>query len=372
MPVINTAISGDAEKNVNVADFFFVKGVHGFRPSLDGPTFFRPIPEVDERGNVLPAVIEVTPDGPNASALIIESCIFGAGNKQTFTGLCREIDGSHRQIDQVFPSIYITLRSMENSGSLPPHLAQKISLYLAKKVVNGRTQQVIKRAVQCGFMQAVIYVHNGKKLKEPIIGGIMLPVSALAHLNKLLSEHPEASDLFDPVNGYLFEVSALKPDPMVGRNVPVYKIEPVQKMPLKHDPLKVWRAWNKTLLYYTREQLLRHAVRCYGKDIVAVVFPEVEGMQTAEQSSPPSSDVQVDRSAVLKDIIESDPGLQHVSIPRQPTPPASAPRPVASATAAPAKAAQTGKPAGKPLMQPENVANTYRELLDALSDDTSE
>lgn len=251
------------------------------KPNANSTTVFRPIPEVDSDGNILPMIKSMTAVGPDFANIVTEEVVINTGASTKFSGICRASDEDTTEaINMVFPSLYIKLKSHEKRGILPPELAEKIKGMLAETASPNNPKiknRIIQRTQPMGFMQGVALTVNGKVLDRPAIKqALILPSSLCANLADLLQEqHKKGVDIFDPKTGFCLVVKGLPPDPKVGRQITIFTAELGKQVALSESRVKeLWVPWEKALKRYTRDALIMHAIRCYGADVVGVIFPD--------------------------------------------------------------------------------------------------
>lgn len=365
MPVISSERFSQPSEPKNIYQLLCTDAVRVVKPSFEGETVFRPIPELGPDGAPLPMVRSLTPAGPDFSAIAIEDCVIGAGDTVRFTGLTRHVHGSENSMEQIFPSIYIVLRSKQKKNELPAAIAKKATEYLTPRLVGKSTipSTIIKRASTFGFMQGILLTLNGKTLEKPMPRCvIMMNRSSLLRLSQALTQaYEQQIDVFDPQHGRTITLRPLPPNPVEGRTIPVFAVSVgAQPMPIPDQVArKLWVPWQQAFRFYTRDEMLRHAVACYGADIVAAVYPnEVAALVGSSGQSPPAAP-QPSSQERLEALLAHTPELQHAAKPAdvppvapvRPQPPVQKPAPVPPLPAV-------------PVSSPEELMKKYEALLD--------
>ena len=273
------------------------------KPDASSITIFRPIPEIGPDGNIMPMIKSMTPAGPDFSNIAIEEVVVNTGVSTKFTGLCRASDSDTTEaINMVFPSMYIKLKSKEKRGELPAEIADKIKKLL-EETANPKNPKIKTRLLQrtqsIGFMQGIALTVNGKPLDKPAVRqALVLPSSLCTNLaNMLQLAHKEGKDVFDPKSGYAVIIKGLPPDPSIGRQVTIFTAELGKQMPIPETKAKeFWVPWDTAFKRYTTDQLIMAAIRCYGSDVVSVIFPD-DVARLAVQVKPTQPVVQTQKPA---------------------------------------------------------------------------
>jgi hypothetical protein len=271
----------DASKNRSYYQDCFLSNTLGtIRPSVTSETVFRPIPEVDAAGNILPMIKATTVSGNDYSNLCVEEVVLGACREDRFNGLCRASDSDATDaINMVFPSLFIKLRGREKKGELPSSIKDDVTALLAEREVQGAKikQRYMPRSSAVGFLQGVALKVNGKALDAPAKRQVLvLPTSLLTALDYLLTDaHKKGIDVFSPTSGYAIVVKGLAPDRSVGRTVSVFTAELGPQMTISEESArKLWVPWEQALKLHTTDQLITRACRCFGRNVVEFIYPD--------------------------------------------------------------------------------------------------
>lgn len=302
--------TGDKEKKNYHQDFFLPDTVTAVKPKSDSRTVFRPIAEIDASGNPLPMVIRTAKDGLDFSNIKLEDTVLEAGQSLKFTGVCAASDNPLAGVmDQVFSSLYIKLKAKEKRFELPPALKEKVSHLLEERPIPNNTwnmkERILKRSSETGFMQGIALVVNGKPCERPAVKQVLtMSSNLLLNINKFLTEcHAKGIDVFSAKLGYELIIEGLPKDLAAGRSFPTFTVALGKQLPLPEDRVKtLWVPWANAIRRFTTDQHIAQAIRCYGKDVVGIIYPDdVERLAPGTASAPvtvtPAAPVQQARPA---------------------------------------------------------------------------
>lgn len=284
------------EKRDYFQDCFNPATLTAVRPKTSSLTIFRPLPEFDADGNMLPMVKTMTAAGPDFSNVVTEETVINTGVSTKFSGLCRASDSDAQDaINMVFPSMYIKLTSRMKRGEIPAHMVEKVRVLLEEKAAPGAANSKIKhrlleRSQATGFMQGIATTINGKALERPAVKQCLIMSSNLcAIMSKVLEEaHKNKIDVFSPQGGSSLIIKGLGPDPTVGRTVNVYVVEIGKTTPISPAKAKeLWVPWETAFKRTTLDQQIAMAIRCFGRDVVELVYPDDVARLSASQATRP-------------------------------------------------------------------------------------
>jgi hypothetical protein len=285
------------EKRDYFQDCFNPGTLTAVRPKTSSVTIFRPLPEFDAAGNMLPMVKALTAMGPDFSNVTTEETVINTGVSTKFSGLCRASDSDAQDaINMVFPSLYIKLTSRMKRGEIQADMLEKVRALLEEKSAPGGNSKIkhrlLERSQSTGFLQGVATTVNGKALERPAAKQALVMSSNLcAIMSKVLEEaHKNKIDVFNPEKGNALIIKGLGPDPTVGRTVNVYVVEIGKVLAVSAAKAKeLWVPWETAFKRQTLDQQLAQAIRCFGKDVVALVYPDDVARLTAVQATRPVS-----------------------------------------------------------------------------------
>ncbi len=266
------------------------------RPSTaKGVTIIRIIPEV-VGGEIRPMVNSKTPTGFDFSNLRVETVVVNTGKLAKFTGLTNPSDiDIEQEVDQVLPGVFIRLRSLQKKKELPAHLKDDIDA-----LFEGGRDAPLRRPQTMGLIQAVVLKFQDKKLEKPRPKqAVFLTTTALESLDELFTKcHTDGLDVFSPAEG---RAIILEPETQRGSGIQLFKASLGDKVPLPEETCKkLWVPWEDALKRKTYDEHVKAAVKCFGRDIVAVAFPDdVERLFGA--AAPASVPVEVDVPAAVAD-----------------------------------------------------------------------
>lgn len=295
------AVIANQNQNKEKRDFFqdcFNPGtLTALRPKTASVTHFRPIPEFDAEGNMLPMVKAMTAAGPDFSNVTTEETVINTGVSTKFSGLCRASDSDTQDaINMVFPSLYIKLTSRMKRNEIPAAMLDKVKNLLEQRAVPGAvnskiTHRLLERSSSTGFLQGIATQVNGKALERPAVRQALVMSSNLcAIMSKVLEEaFKNKIDVFSPQSGNMLIIKGLGPDPTVGRTVNVYVVEIGKATPIAPAKAKeLWVPWEQAFKRQTLDQQLAMAIRCFGSDVVGMIYPDDVARLSAVTVSRPA------------------------------------------------------------------------------------
>lgn len=263
-------------------------------------TLFRPLPEFDSQGNLLPMVKSLTAAGPDFSNIVTEEVVINTGVSTKFSGLCRASDSDAQDaINMVFPSLYIKLKSRQKRGEIPANMVEKVRGLLEEKEIPGGKSKIkhklLERSSSIGFMQGIALMVNDKPLERPAVKQAMVMSANLcAIMSKVLEEaFKNKIDVFSPQSGNVLVISGMGPDSTVGRTVNVYTVTIDKVTPIAPAKAKeLWVPWDTAFKRITVDQQIMKAIGCFGRDVVELVYPDdvarimaTQGVQTKPQTT---------------------------------------------------------------------------------------
>lgn len=274
------AKSDTKEKKNYYQDLFLPNTLSAIKPRTDSITVIRPIPEVDQDGNFIPMVKTMTVGGADFSNITLESILINAGQSLKYTGVCRAVEQEAEDpFAMVFSALYIKLKSKEKKNELPPELDTKIRSLLADRdIPNSKMKEkILKRPQDIGLIQCVALTVNGTNLERPAVKqAVIMSKGLLDHMNDVLTDcYNKKIDVFSPKSGHALVIKGLPPDPKIGRQIAIFTVELGKQVALPEDRCKsLWVPWQTAIKRLTYDQQIVQAVRCYGRDVVHVIFPD--------------------------------------------------------------------------------------------------
>ena len=311
-----------------------------------GVTIFRPIPEIDEEGNILPMVTSDALEELDFSNTLLETVARYTGTTIKFTGLCRSSDRvGQRERDMVFPLLFIRLRGLqkeedEKAGVIPKHLKDEVYRLLGSK--NDRKAALQNCRAMC-MMQGIVLRYDGQELPKPRPRqAIMMTKTATKSLAKLMSQaykrkdqegNPAPIDIFSPDNG---RAIILTPEEQQIDDQFFFTATLGEKIPLSEEQCrKLWVPWEKALNLMPHDEHVRMACRCFPRAIVELAIgeeavAEVLGVQqnsapvtkpaakpaakpTAEPAAKPVTTLEIDLDEPLGEPLGEDDGEESTS-----------------------------------------------------------
>lgn len=243
------------------------------RPSTSkGITIFRPIPQVGENGDFRPMVNGETPSGLDFSNFRIENVVISAGKVQKFSGLGRDASLTHDEcthFDMVFPALYIRLKSMIKKKEVPEHLIERV-----RNLFEGGLKSPFRSPKDMLLCQGIVTHFNDAKLEKPRPKQcIFLTSTAAEALAECLTKAYKAGiDVFHPTEG---RAIILTPEKQRGVDLSIYNAELGDKVPLPVEACKkLWVPWERGLKLQSREDHLRAAIKCFGRELVELAHGE--------------------------------------------------------------------------------------------------
>jgi hypothetical protein len=249
---------------------------------------------------MLPMVKALTAMGPDFSNVATEEAVINTGVSTKYSGLCRASDSDAQDaINMVFPSLYIKLTSRMKRGEIPAEMVEKVRQLLEERAAPGGASKIkhrlLERSQSVGFLQGIALTVNGKALERPAVKqALVLSSNLCAILSKVLEEaHKNKLDVFSPEKGNALIIKGLPPDPTVGRTVNVYVVEIGKPTAIQAAKAKdLWVPWETALKRLTVDQQLAQAIRCFGRDVVALIYPDDVARLTAAQPAVPAKQTQ--------------------------------------------------------------------------------
>jgi hypothetical protein len=294
MAIIASTDNNKKERKDYYQSCFLNDTLSALRPRTDSETVIRPLPQFDNNGNLMPMVKTMTAAGPDFSNFTVEEVIINTGNSVKFSGLCRASDSdSDDAINMVFPSLYIKLTHRLKKGDIPAHLIDKVRDMLTPKMVaNSKIpHRIMERSQQTAFLQCVVLTANGQRLARPAVKQALVMGTNLSRImsNVLTKAYLEQKlDVFHPKTGHCLIIRGLPADPTVGRTIPIHTVEIGPPTAIAEASAKsYWVPWEQALARRTTQQMISDAVRCYGADVVSLVYPDdVAALQRGPASAP--------------------------------------------------------------------------------------
>lgn len=277
----------------------FVPGtLTALKARTDSVTIFRPIPEFDAQGNLLPMVKTMTAAGPDFSNTAIEEIVVNTGGSVKYSGMCRASDSDATEaINMVFPSLYIKLTARLKRGEIPDDMRAKVAALLEQKDVPGGKSKIkhrlLERSQQVGFMQGIALTVNGKALEKPAVRQVLImSVNMCKIMSSVLGKAftEQKLDVFHPKTGCVLIIRGLPADTTQGRTIPIHTVEIGKNTPIREDTAKgLWVPWESAFKRITTDQQILYAIRCFGRDVVSLVYPD----DVARLTAPAAQAVQV-------------------------------------------------------------------------------
>lgn len=266
-------------------------------PKADTLTVFRPYPQLTEDGGVLPMVMGMTKDGPDFSAVHIDTTVVNTGIHAKWSGLTtpkpvKPGERPYKAFDRPFEGSYIRLKSQLDKGRLSAEQRQVVApLFTKEKGQNAAVaNQPMSQPRDTLLMQGACTMLRGDDLSaNPMMNAVLFCTGSLfTAMAKCLAEaHAQGIDVFSPDAGYVLHIESLPPDRSVGRQTSIYTVTLGEQTPVDLDTIKqVVQPWEEVLDYLTYDEQINKLIECFGVDPIAVAFPNDVARITGQSAAP--------------------------------------------------------------------------------------
>lgn len=300
--------TGGREGAGNFQECFKEGTLKACRPSANaGVTIIRPIPEVGPDGELKPMINATTAAGIDVSNAIIKTVSIGIGDRDRYSGFSESADRfDEREPDMVFPKLYIRLRYLQKNNKLGGMTDR-----VARILIPNDTDSPLRQSKQFTIIQAIVLHFNGQALEKPRTReAVFLTKTAAQALSETLeAAHAEGIDVFSPEGG---RAVVLTPEAQRGSGINLFNATLGDAIRLDPEQCrKLWVPWDDALRFLPHSTQLAKAVRCFGREIVELVFDPDEV-----------------RSACIEHGLESpspSPSVSAAAVDNTPPPPAAPP-----------------------------------------------